>query len=433
MMKARDILAGLASGGVSARATLDRVAARIAEKEADVRAFVHLDLDAARAAVHARGAELAALPLHGLPVAVKDIIDTADMPTGYGSPIHAGHRPAADAAVVTMLRRAGAIIPGKTVTTEFAYFTPGPTTNPAAPGRTPGGSSSGSAAAIAAGMVPAALGTQTAGSIVRPASYCGIAGFKPSFKLIPGVGVKPFSWHLDTVGLFAARISDVAAVAARLTGRDLDVTDAAPAPRFALVETHLFAQASPAARAGLHRAAEIAREAGCVVDVVALPSLFEEAWQAQITIMAFEAWHALGFEYDRHGAQLSEKLRAFLAQGQAVTPEVYDSARRLARRARHTLAELTVGADALLTLSAPGVAPVGLAATGDPMFNRLWTLIGSPCLNVPGLTAEGGLPLGIQVVGRFGRDKAALQAAYFLECAIQRVRAHNPQHVEIAA
>ncbi len=249
MLSALDLARRIEAGELKPRAVVELCAEAIAAREKDVGAFVTLDLDAARRAADAPG--LAALPLRGLPVAFKDIFDTADLPTQYGSPIYAGYRPPADAAAVVLTRRAGGIMIGKTVTTQFASLVPSVTCNPHKLAHTPGGSSAGSAAAVAAGFVPITFGTQTAGSVIRPAAFCGVAGFKPSYRLIPMVGVKDVSWHLDTAGLFGAGVADVAFAAAAVLDRDLRVDRAPPAaPRIALARTHLWPQASAAMQTG---------------------------------------------------------------------------------------------------------------------------------------------------------------------------------------
>jgi Asp-tRNA(Asn)/Glu-tRNA(Gln) amidotransferase A subunit family amidase len=347
-------------------------------------------------------------------VGVKDIIDTADFPTEYGSAIYAGHRPRTDAAVVSQIRRAGGIVLGKTVTTELAHMWPGKTRNPRNPQHTPGGSSSGSAAAVAAGMLPIAIGSQTGGSVIRPAAFCGVAGFKPSYQLLPTVGMKCFSWQLDTVGVFAAGVSDVAFAAAAIADRDLRVDGAAPAaPRIAMMRMHIWSEASEAMQAALEAAARAAQSAGARVHEAALSPALEEAWRAHPVIQDYEAYRALAFEYDRHRERIAPTLRKLLDNAATIAPERYDEARRVTRRARQLLGDLFAEFDVILTPSAPGAASHGLESTGDPIFNRLWTLMGTPCVNVPGLADDAGLPLGVQVVARFGHDKAALEAACF--------------------
>src|ERR1700731_44168 len=387
MLSALDLARRIEAGEITPRAVVDMCAEAIAAREKEVHAFVVLDLVAARQA--AENPKLPSTPLRGLPVGFKDIFDTADFPTQYGSPIYAGFQPRADAAAVALTRRAGGIVIGKTVTTEFATMVPAATRNPHNLAHTPGGSSSGSCAAIAAGMLPIAFGSQTAGSVIRPAAFCRIAG-----------------------------IADVAFVPAAVTGRDLRVDRSTPAPpRIALVRSHLWPQASPAMQQALECAARSAAAAGAKVVDVTLPPIFEEAYAAQIVIQEYETLLARTFEYDRHRDRLGKQLREALDAATAITTDAYDAARRTAKRARQGVADTMAGHDVILTPSAPGTAPHGLGSTGNPMFNRLWTLMGTPCVNVPGLS-EGDLPLGIQIVGRFGRDRAALEAALFVERAI---------------
>jgi Asp-tRNA(Asn)/Glu-tRNA(Gln) amidotransferase A subunit family amidase len=418
MLSALDLARRIEAGELKPRDAVELCAEAIAAREKDVGAFVALDLDAARRAADAPG--LASLPLFGLPVAFKDIFDTADLPTQYGSPIYAGYRPPADATAVALTRRAGGVMIGKTVTTQFASLVPSVTCNPHNLAHTPGGSSAGSAAAVAAGMVPITFGTQTAGSVIRPAAFCGVAGFKPSYRLIPMIGVKDVSWHLDTAGVFGAGIADVAFVAAAVLDRDLRVDRTPPAaPRIALARTHLWPQASAAMQKAVETAGNIAAAAGAKVTELALPPILEDAYEAQYTIQDYENIRTLAFEYDRHRDRIDKMLRDHLTAALAISADEYDAARRTASRGRQALADAMADFDVILTPSAPGAAPQGLSATGNPMFNRLWTLMGAPCINVTGLS-EGGLPLGVQIVGRFGRDRSALEAALFLEQAIGR-------------
>jgi Asp-tRNA(Asn)/Glu-tRNA(Gln) amidotransferase A subunit family amidase len=421
MLSALDLARRIEAGELTPAAVIERCAEAIAAREHAVGAFVSLDLDAARKQAALAGAALASKPLRGLPVGMKDIFDTADLPTEYGSPIYTGHRPKADAALVSLVRRGGGIVLGKTVTTEFASLQPAATRNPRNLAHTPGGSSSGSAAAIAAGMLPLASGSQTGGSVIRPAAFCGVAGFKPSFKTLPTVGMKCHSWYLDTAGLFAAGVADVAFAAAAISGRELRIDHSEPAPpRMALVRTHLWSEASEAMQGALERAARCAQASGAVVKDLLLPPRLEEAFAAHATIQGYEIFRALAFEYDHHRAQLGSLLRERIAQGAGINAEDYDAARRTTRRARQVFADLAADFDVILTPSAPGAAPPGLASTGAPTFNKLWTLLGNPCVNVPGLSDAAGLPLGMQIVGRFGRDRAALEAALFLERALSR-------------
>jgi len=421
MLSALDLARRIEAGDLSPRAAVELCAAAIAERERGIGAFAALDLDAARR--RADEPALATLPLRALPVGIKDIFDTADFATAYGSPIYAGHRPKADAAMVSLVRRAGGIVPGKTVTTQFASLEPAATRNPRNSAHTPGGSSSGSAAAIAAGMLPLALGSQTGGSVIRPAAFCGVAGFKPSFRLLPTVGMKCFSWSLDTVGLFAKGVADVAFAAAAITGRDLRVDERPPSvPVIAIVRAD-WDKASAAMQDAVERAARAAETAGAKIRELELPPIFAEATDAHRTIADYEAFRALAFEYDRHRDCLGPVLRQQLDDAAAIDTDAYDDARRTTRRARKALLDHLADGEVVLAPSAPGAAPRGFGSTGEPTFNRLWTLLGTPCVNVPGLSDTAGLPLGVQVVARFGRDRFALAAAAFLEQAIGRTGA----------
>jgi len=412
MISLADLQRRIEAGELSPDDAIAQSHAAIEAREKDVHAFVRHDKSAK---AQASG------PLRGIAVGIKDIIDTANMPTEMGSEIYRGWQPRSDAPVVMMLKRAGATIIGKTTTTAFASRDPTPTLNPHNLGHTPGGSSSGSAAAVAAGMLPIATGTQTGGSVIRPAAYCGIAGFKPSYKLLPTIGMKCFSWSLDTVGLFAAGVADVAFATAAISGRDLRVDRATPsAPRIAFARTHIFAEASPDMQNAVEQAAQTLAKAGASVKETALPPILEDAWRAHPVIQWYEAARALAFEYDNRRELIGPFIRDHLAEGASVTHDAYDGARRTVKRARQALADLMSEYDAILTMSAPGAAPHGLGSTGQAIFNRLWTLMGTPCVNVPGLADGTGLPLGVQIVGRFGRDRSALEAALFAERALAR-------------
>jgi Asp-tRNA(Asn)/Glu-tRNA(Gln) amidotransferase A subunit family amidase len=417
MLSALDLARRIETGELTPRAAVDRCAAAIAERESEIGAFAALDVEGARR--DAERLELLRSPLRGLAVGIKDIFDTADLPTAYGSPIYADHQPKTDAAMIMLVRRAGGIVLGKTVTTEFASLQPAGTRNPRNPAHTPGGSSSGSAAAVAAGMLPLALGSQTGGSVIRPAAFCGVVGFKPSYRLLPAVGMKCFSWSLDTVGLFAAGVADVAFAAGALTGRDLRV-DGRPPTTPVIVRPHLADAASDAMENAVARAALAAEKSGAKIKELSLPPIFTEAARAHRVIQGYEAFRALAFEYDNHRNRLGAVLRRQLDDAATFDADAYDDARRTARRARQALLELLPDGAVMLTPSAPGAAPEGLASTGEPTFNRLWTLLGTPCVNVPGLADASGMPLGVQVIARFGRDRFALSAAAFLEQAIAR-------------
>jgi len=359
--------------------------------------------------------------LRGIAVGIKDIIDTAEFPTEMGSTIYRGWQPRADASVVMMLKQAGATIIGKTTTTAFAANDPTATLNPRNHDHTPGGSSSGSAAAVAASMIPLALGTQTGGSVIRPASFCGVAAIKPSFHLLPKVGVKCFSWTLDTVGLFAAGVEDLAHGLAAMADRpELQGDATINAPRIGLVTQEFAGAPEAASEEALRVASKAAERAGASVRAIALPQIFAEAWRIHTTIQQFEAHQAFAWEYRANYDVMPPLLRGRLDESVDITSVDYEEARAIAVRARAALAETFEAVDVLLTFSAPGAAPKGLDWTGDPRFNRLWTLMGVPCVNIPATIADGGLPVGVQVIARFGDDAGALKAARFIEQALAR-------------
>ena len=384
---------------LSAEELVRQCLARIGEREPAVQAWEVLDAEGALGEARRIDALRERPLLCGVPVGIKDLIDTADLPTAYGSPPHRGHRPVRDAACVRALREAGAIVLGKTVTTEFAVYSPGKTRNPHDPSRTPGGSSSGSAAAVADGMVPFALGTQTAGSVIRPASFCGAIGWKPSFGTVSLEGVHPLAPSLDTLGFFVRALEDVPLVLAALTGAQL--RPARPPRRFGLCRTELWDRAELATRNLVEDAAHRLARAGAEVVDVELPAGLADA---QIAIMGAEAAVALR---DEPPEGLSPRLREFLEAGRAVSPDRLRAARELARSAAFP----TV--DAILTAAAVGEAPVGLAATGDPALSRIWTLLGTPCVSLPLLRGPAGLPVGLQLVAARGADDRLLAAAAF--------------------
>lgn len=405
------IAAGQLSAADLARACLER----IADREPEVKAWAALDPDAWIAAAEASDAAGNPGPLGGLPLGVKDLAATRDWPTTCGSPIYEGVRAPYDAAVVALTRIAGGVIAGKTVTTEFAAFHAGPTRNPRDPGRTPGGSSSGSAAAVAAGMVPFALGTQTAGSVVRPASYCGVVGYKPSFGLIDATGVKPFAPSLDTVGVLARTVADCRLFATAVSGADLDPPQKARPTRIGWCRSPAWSAASPAMRRAFESdLPQWMRDARFTPVEVDLPPLFAEAMEAQKAIMSWEAARALAFERETHADLLSPGLRERLEAGAAMDYATVREAYRLRDAAIAAFPMALEGHDvaALVTPSAPGIAPLFADGTGSPDFNRLWTLLRGPCVQVPGLSCpDTGLPLGMQVVAPMGTDALLLAIA----------------------
>ncbi len=411
MMRARDLAEAVDAGDLTPAALVELAAERITTFEPDIRAFAHLDLDAARL----RAARMTTREgLFGLPIGVKDIIETAAMPTGHGSPLYTGHQPKADAAIVVMAEDAGGILIGKTATTEFAYLEPAPTRNPHDPARTPGGSSAGSAAGVAAGLMPLALGTQTGGSVIRPASFCGVAAVKPSYRLLPMAGVKPFAPLLDTLGLFGARVVDVAFGLAAISGRPLDVAGQDfGTPTFGVTRLPFAGAAAPESEAALLAAIRAIEAAGGRVVELGLPPILAEAHAAHQIINNYEGALALAYEHRRRRESLSPILLAALDAGAAIPVAEFDAARSRANRARKATQDLFAAVDVLLTYSAPGAAP-GPETTGDARFNKLVTLLGLPAVNVP-LHRHESLPVGVQVIGRFGDDLRALAAAAWLE------------------
>lgn len=355
-------------------------------------------------------------PLHGMPVAIKDVIDTADMPTGYGSALYEGFRPPSDASCVALLREAGALIVGKTVSTEFAFKAPGKTRHPFDPARTPGGSSSGSAAAVAAGMVAVALGTQTSGSTIRPAAFCGIVGYKPSFGLIDRTGIKVLCDSLDTIGFFARTVGDIAMVAALLSGRPSLAEQAAPpAPRLAVFRSPVWHLADADAQAAFAGALSKLARAGARLEELEDPGDFMALLSAHETIMSWEVPRALAYERLAGSHALQPATCEGIAPLAGLTAEAYDAANALVAEQAVRWARALEGFDALLTLPARGEAPRGLASTGDPIFNRGWTQLRLPCVTVPAGTGACGLPLGLQLVGALDTDARLLATARFAE------------------
>jgi len=414
-LTAREAARRLAAREITAEQMARACLARIEERESTVGAWIHLDPDAVLAQARKLDAGAVRGPLHGLPIGVKDVMDTIDMPTSYGSAAYPGHRPAADAAGVALARAAGALVLGKTVSTEFAWFHPGKTANPRDPRCTPGGSSSGSAAAVADAMVPLAFGTQTAGSIVRPASYCGVVGYKPTYATLPRAGIKALAESLDTLGVLARTPGDAALLVGVLSGRDLLPAPLARAPRIALCRTHEWPAAQPETAAALEHAAQTAARAGAQVKDLALPREFAGLLQAQIDLMNYEAYRSLASDRVHRFAGLSDTLRKLLDAAGKVDAARYDRARALAATCRTMLGDVFADADVILAPSAQGEAPRGLAATGDPIFCRIWTLLGVPVMNIPCSQGPNGLPVGVQIIGRIGEDARAVAAAEWLQ------------------
>jgi Asp-tRNA(Asn)/Glu-tRNA(Gln) amidotransferase A subunit family amidase len=425
-MPATQLARMLAAREVTCEAVTHSFLDAIEQRESEVHAFTWIDT--ARALVTARELDRASVrgPLAGLPVAVKDSIDTAGIATEHGSPIYAGHVPSADAACVAAARAAGSFVLGKTVTAELQNFTPGPTRNPHAPAHTPGGSSSGSAAAVAAHMAPFALGAQTAGSLIRPASFCGVVGFLPTRGAIPRTGVKQLSDTLDAVGCFAQTVGDAALLAGVLMLRpDLkDIPGEARVPSIGWTATPWESQLAPSMRAALEDVVRVCSTNGSTVRSIDWPPKFVALAAAQRTVQLFETARGLAAELDYRRAQLSAPLAALIEEGRAIDATSYLAALQTGRDCAASIDELFGDADVILTPSAPGEAPHGLASTGDPQFNRPWHLLGGPQINVPVpralLRSESNLPLGLQLVARPGDDARALAAAHWLEQQLAR-------------
>ena len=421
----------LVSGALDATELTAACLQRCAERDDDIQAWTCLDrrlamgqaemLDAQRRSGRPVG------PLHGLPVGIKDIIDTADMPTENGSPLDAGRQPEDDAWLVSRLRAAGAVILGKTATTECAYLAPTKTRNPHNLQHTPGGSSSGSAAAVAGGMVPLAIGTQTGGSVIRPASFCGVVGFKPSFGLIPRSGVLRTSRRLDTVGTFARSIEDVALLTEVLAGHDTDDPDTAPraaprllelalseppvSPQFAFVRTPAWSELSPDCVEGF---GELVEALGGQCDEVELPRIFAEAAVAHRRIMLAEMAHNLRRYYDRGADRLAAETRAAVEEGRTISADDYLAALDWREPLYAGLEEVFTRYDAIVTPAAPGEALPGLESTGSAAFNSLWTLLGVPAVTLPLLSGANGLPVGVQLVGPRFNDGQLMRSARWL-------------------
>ena len=416
---ANSAAAKIQAGELSSEALVQACLDRVSERELEIRAWSWLAADTALAQARACDRAIGPKgPLHGVPIGVKDVIDTADMPTAYGSAIYKGYRPRADAACVSLARAAGAVILGKTETAEFASIHPAATRNPLAPAHTPGGSSSGSAAAVADFMVPLAVGTQTGGSTIRPAAFCGVVGYKPSFNRVNRAGLKFSAESFDTIGFFARSVEDVALLAHVMSGQErlasLELRDE-KAPRIGLCRTSRWSQASQQMRGAIESAAQRLSAAGADVEVVALAPAFEHLHEAHALIMQYEAARATAWEYRVHGDLLSPAYHQRMRAGWAIPRERYEAALRQAESGRQDFAAVWGELDVMITPSAIDEAPPGLENTGDAVFNRIWTLLGVPCVHLPFGTGASGLPLGLQMVGRREDDVATLTCARWVE------------------
>jgi Asp-tRNA(Asn)/Glu-tRNA(Gln) amidotransferase A subunit family amidase len=384
---------------------------RIAEREGVVGAWAFLDTDLALR----KAREIDRIPprgtLHGVPIGVKDIIETADMPTEMGSLIYKGYSPPADAACVALLKAAGALILGKTVTAEFAGSFPGKTANPLDLSRTPGGSSSGSAAAVADHMVPGALGTQTGGSVLRPASFCGVFGFKPSFGRYNRAGVKPAAESLDTIAWIARTLEDIRLFDAALVGDRGSAQPLARPPRIGVCRTHLWPRAEAATVDAIEDAAQRLETAKADVREITLPVGFGDLTPARERINNYERARGLAYEWENHRVHLSDRLRQSIEKGFALSFDQYRAAMDLAAKWRAKIGDSFEGCDVILTACVRGEAPLGLADTGDPKFQELWTLLHLPSIALPTHRGPNGLPVAIQLVGPPARDERLLEVA----------------------
>jgi Asp-tRNA(Asn)/Glu-tRNA(Gln) amidotransferase A subunit family amidase len=419
-LSASEAAAAIAAGKLTSEALVAPCLERIKQREDDVCAWAHLDPEHALEQARQRDRETPRSRLHGIPVGVKDVIDTCDMPTEYGSPIYRAHRPACDAACVAQVRELGGVILGKTVSTEFATRHPNKTRNPHHLGHTPGGSSSGSAAAVADGMVPIAFGTQTSSSIIRPAAFCGVIGYKPTFNLINRAGLKFLAESLDTLGTLTRTVRDAALIVEELSGmaRTSFESVATLKPRIGFCRTPYWDKADAVSQAALENAARTLAAAGAKMTEVTLPDEFARLAQTQIEVSSYEFFRALTHERTRFPQLISASLTARIAAGGAVSRTQYEEGIALAERCRRRISDTFRDFDVLLAPSAPGEAPSGLDGTGDPIFGLMWTLLLLPCLTLPCGAGPNGLPLGAQLIGRGGDDAGLLVAAEWVRRAL---------------
>lgn len=414
-MGAREAVAAIRAGRVSVRELVDACLARAEAREGELHAWHCLWPEAARSAAEAAGSGL----LGGVPVGVKDLVATSDLPTACGSPIYQGHRTPGDAACVAALRAQGGVVLGKTATTEFAAFTPTETRNPRNPGHTPGGSSSGSAAAVADFQVPVAIGTQTAGSIIRPASFCGVVGLKPTFGTIEYAGVRSFASSLDTLGAFARNVGDVALFIAAMAGwPELARIEPKPPARVRIVRGPRWEAVTPEAEAAVERAATVLAEAGVPVEEAKLPEEFDSLVDLQDRIQIYEGRRALAWERTARGELLSEGLRYHLDRAGTLSFADYRADRIAQVEWQRWADETLTDGEIWLTASAPGEAPEGLTSTGDPVFCRVWTLLHLPCISLPNGVGPRGLPLGTQLIAPRWKDADLVAASAWLEARL---------------
>jgi amidase len=416
-LTATDIVQAIRRGHTTCEAVAGACLEHIAAREPVVQAWQYLNADQVMAQARALDRRGSSGPLHGVPFGIKDIIDTYDMPTEYGSPIYQGHQPASDAACVALSRQAGGILMGKTVTTEFANVFPGKTRHPRDPQRTPGGSSSGSAAAVSDCMVPLAIGTQTTASTIRPASFCGIFGYRPTYGHLRCAGIKEAAGSFDTPGLMARSIADIALYRDVLLGDTpvpLPTAPVAP-PRIGFCRTSLWSRLEPSTAKLLENAATYLAQAGASVEEVTLTGEFEHILDIHRVIASFEFSRNFTYEIIQHWEQLSPALRqGRLGQGLACSFETYRAAQVTLESCRKKLAAVMAHYDVLLTASAAGEAPLGLQSTGDASFCALWTATHVPAITLPVFTGPQGLPVGAQLIGKRHADRALFTTAQWV-------------------
>ncbi|MPZ44186.1 MAG: amidase [Betaproteobacteria bacterium] len=417
---ASEIATATRSGSLTCEAVIRACLERILAREPAVQAWQHLDAE--RALEQARALDAGSGPrgaLHGVPFGAKDIIDAADMPSEYGSPIHRGHRPGRDAACVALMRRAGAVLVGKTVTTEFANVHPGKTRNPLDAERTPGGSSSGSAAAVGDRMVPLALGTQTTASTIRPASFCGVVGYRPTWGDLRMSGVLEAAGSLDTLGLFARSIEDVALLREVLIGAEPKPLEETGKPRIGFCRTPLWEKADASTQRLLEDAASTLARTGTSVKDALVPAAFARIPDAHRAVSSYEFTRNFAWEIDHHWNAISETLRnGRLAHGMATSFEQYREAREFLAACRRTLDQVFESYDVLLTPAAAGEAPIGLESTGYTGFCTLWTSTHVPAVTVPALQGPNGLPIGVQLIARRDCDRELFRFARWVQRAL---------------
>jgi Asp-tRNA(Asn)/Glu-tRNA(Gln) amidotransferase A subunit family amidase len=440
LLSATEARALIGQGALTSCELVEACLARIDELEPTIGAWAHLDrevaLQQAAAADEFRKSGVALGALHGLPIGIKDIIDTADYPTERGTVLHQGRQPERDATLVSLLKEAGAIILGKTVSTELAVYAPGKTRNPHNPDHTPGGSSSGSAAAVAAAMVSLSVGTQTNGSVIRPAAYCGVYGYKPSFGRISRHGVLEQSPPLDTIGVFARDLADLALIAdvlMRYDAQDSAMIPLAPpciapimaqevpaSPHFAFIRSPVWEQVEPVTKDALRELIEATNEAQPkTIDIVDMPASFAALHEDHRQVMEGDLARSFAAEYQRGKVQLSDVLRDMIERGQQVSDTDYQQALARMQDYNAFLGEVFEDYDAILTPATPGPAPAGIEATGSPVMNTIWTFCGTPAINLPLLQSPDGLPMGVQVVGERNDDARLFRSTRWLLDVLQ--------------